>query len=54
MLVREAFEDTILQIPNSHGMEGNMTVPIAKGTQVAISICSLLLDIPKSLFTGAY
>jgi len=35
---REAFEDTILQIPNPHGEEGVKTVPVPKGTQVIIDM----------------
>ncbi|KJA21380.1 hypothetical protein HYPSUDRAFT_67727 [Hypholoma sublateritium FD-334 SS-4] len=41
MLVREAFEDTLLQIPNSHGKEGNRSVPIVKGTQVLIDLVGI-------------
>ncbi len=35
-MVREAFEDTSLQIPKPLGEEGATTVPVPKGTQVLI------------------
>ena len=33
-MIREAFEDTMLQIPNPVGEEGSRTLPVPKGTQV--------------------
>jgi len=37
-MIREAYEDTVLHIPNPHGQEGITTVPIPKGLQVRIFI----------------
>jgi cytochrome P450 len=34
LMIREAYKDTILQIPNPHGQEGITTVHIRKGMQV--------------------
>ena len=34
IMIREAFEDTMLQIPNPVGEEGSRTLPVPKGTQV--------------------
>ncbi|PPQ81934.1 hypothetical protein CVT25_013782 [Psilocybe cyanescens] len=40
--MREAFEDTALQIPNPNGVEGEtVTIPIAKGTQVIVDITGM-------------
>ncbi|KAJ7064839.1 cytochrome P450 [Mycena amicta] len=36
VLIREASEDTILQVPNPVGEEGTTAVPIQKGTQVSV------------------
>ncbi|KAF9482311.1 cytochrome P450 [Pholiota conissans] len=36
ILIREAFEDTVLQIPNPVGEEGSKSIPIPKGTTVSI------------------
>jgi hypothetical protein len=38
LMIREAYEDTVLHIPNPHGQEGITTVPIPKGLQVRIFI----------------
>jgi len=33
-MIREAYEDTTLDLPNPVGQEGKTTIPIPKGTQV--------------------
>ncbi|KJA20056.1 hypothetical protein HYPSUDRAFT_68834 [Hypholoma sublateritium FD-334 SS-4] len=38
IMIREAFEDTILQIPNPVGEEGSKTVPVPRGTQVLVDM----------------
>ncbi|KAF8191805.1 cytochrome P450 [Pholiota molesta] len=38
MMVREAFEDTVLEIPNPDGEEGSKIVPVPKGTQVLVDM----------------
>jgi len=38
IMIREAYEDTVLHIPKPHGQEGVTTVPIPKGLQVRTSI----------------
>jgi len=38
LMIREAYEDTVLKIPNPHGQEGITTVPIRKGMQVVIDM----------------
>ncbi|KIM47101.1 hypothetical protein M413DRAFT_64094 [Hebeloma cylindrosporum] len=38
LMIREAYEDTVLHIPNPHGHEGVTTVPIQKGLQVVIDM----------------
>lgn len=37
IMLREASEDTILQIAKPQGEEGTISLPIAKGTQVITS-----------------
>lgn len=38
ILIREAFEDTMLQLPKPDGEEGEtVTIPVPKGTQVCVS-----------------
>jgi hypothetical protein len=37
-MIREAFEDTVLEIPNPHGEEGSKIVPVPKGTQVLVDM----------------
>jgi len=34
-LIREAAEDTVLEIPNPHGQAGTTTIPVPKGVQVS-------------------
>ena len=36
LMIRTAFEDTVLQIPNPRGEEGDKTIPIPKGTLVCV------------------
>ena len=36
LMIREAFEDTMLQVPNPHGEEGVKTLHVPKGTEVFI------------------
>jgi hypothetical protein len=38
IMIREAFEDTVLEIPNPHGEEGSKIVPVPKGTQVLVDM----------------
>lgn len=38
ILMREAAEDTILEIPNPHGQVGTTTIPVPKGVQVVIDM----------------
>ncbi|KAJ7753634.1 cytochrome P450 [Mycena maculata] len=38
VLIREATEDTVLNIPNPVGEEGSKTVPIPKGTQIMVDM----------------
>ncbi|KAJ7485344.1 cytochrome P450 [Mycena latifolia] len=38
VLIREAFEDTILTVPNPVGEEGSKTIPIPKGTQITVDM----------------
>ncbi|KAJ7666226.1 cytochrome P450 [Mycena polygramma] len=38
VLIREATEDTVLNVPNPVGEEGSTTVPIPKGTQVMVDM----------------
>ena len=35
LLIREAAEDTVLEIPKPHGQVGTITIPIPKGLQVS-------------------
>ena len=35
-MVREAAEDTVLEIPKPHGQVGNTTIPVPKGVQVSL------------------
>ena len=35
VLVREAAEDTVLEVPKPHGQVGTTMVPVAKGVQVS-------------------
>ena len=35
VLVREAAEDTVLEIPKPHGQMGTTTIPVPKGLQVS-------------------
>jgi hypothetical protein len=35
ILIREAAEDTILEIPKPHGEVGTTTIPVSKGVQVS-------------------
>ncbi|PPQ69426.1 hypothetical protein CVT24_001475 [Panaeolus cyanescens] len=37
ILIREASEDTVLDIPKPHGQEGNITIPVEKGVQVSLN-----------------
>lgn len=45
VMIREAKEDTILDIPNPVGQEGSTTIPIPKGVQVRDIIFSPHFDI---------
>ncbi len=36
LMIRTAFEDTVLQIPNPRGEEGDKTIPVPKGTLVRV------------------
>lgn len=38
VLIREATEDTTIQIPNPVGQEGTTPIPVAKGTQVIVDM----------------
>ncbi|KAF9448129.1 cytochrome P450 [Macrolepiota fuliginosa MF-IS2] len=38
VMIREAREDTVLNIPGSDGDEGTRTIPIVKGTQVVVDM----------------
>lgn len=38
VLIRQAFEDTVLQIPKPVGQEGVQTVPVPKGTTVVVDM----------------
>jgi hypothetical protein len=38
IMIREATEDTVLQIPNPVGQEGTTPLPVAKGTQVIVDM----------------
>ena len=35
LLIREAAEDTVLEIPKPHGQVGTTTIPVPKGVQVS-------------------
>ena len=41
VLVREAAEDTVLEIPKPHGQVGTTTIPVPKGVQVSLVIIKL-------------
>ncbi|KAF5379107.1 hypothetical protein D9615_005952 [Tricholomella constricta] len=41
LLIREAAEDTVLQVPNPVGQEGSTPYPVPKGTRVIIDMISL-------------
>ncbi|KJA21399.1 hypothetical protein HYPSUDRAFT_42040 [Hypholoma sublateritium FD-334 SS-4] len=41
LLIRTAFEDTVLQIPNPRGEEGDKTIPVPKGTLVVVDMIGL-------------
>ncbi|KJA21381.1 hypothetical protein HYPSUDRAFT_77809 [Hypholoma sublateritium FD-334 SS-4] len=41
VIVRQAFEDTILQVPNPRGREGSTTIPVPKGMTVAVDMIGL-------------
>ncbi len=43
-MIREAFEDTTLQVPNAHGEDGVKTLHVPKGTEVFILRSELLCD----------
>ena len=43
LLIREAAEDTVLEIPKPHGQVGTTTIPIPKGLQVSCIKISLLM-----------
>ncbi|KAF8966623.1 cytochrome P450 [Flammula alnicola] len=53
ILIREAFEDTMLQIPNPPGEEGTTTIPVPKGVQVIVDMVGIresdLLMIPDRI-----
>ncbi|KAH8827541.1 cytochrome P450 [Flagelloscypha sp. PMI_526] len=36
IMIREAYEDTVLTVPNPVGEEGTYTVPVAKGTRINV------------------
>ncbi|CAA7270196.1 unnamed protein product [Cyclocybe aegerita] len=38
VMIREAFEDTVLHVPNPVGQEGNTTLAVPKGTQVVVDM----------------
>jgi len=38
IMIREATEDTILQMPNPVGQEGTTPLPVAKGTHVIVDM----------------
>ncbi|KAJ7512692.1 cytochrome P450 [Mycena galericulata] len=38
VLIREATDDTVLNVPNPVGEEGSRTVPISKGTQIMVDM----------------
>jgi len=41
LLIREAAEDTVLEIPKPHGQVGTTTIPVPKGVQVIIDMVGL-------------
>ncbi|KAH8827540.1 cytochrome P450 [Flagelloscypha sp. PMI_526] len=41
ILIREAYEDTVLTVPNPVGEEGTYTVPVAKGTRVNVDMIGM-------------
>ncbi|KAF8903942.1 cytochrome P450 [Gymnopilus junonius] len=44
LLIREAYEDTVLHVPKPVGEEGTTTIPIPKGTQVVIDMIGAQLN----------
>lgn len=38
ILIREAYEDTVLQIPNPPGQDGTTALPVPKGMQVIVDM----------------
>jgi len=38
LMIREAFEDTVLQVPNPHGEDGVKTLHVPKGTEVIVDM----------------
>lgn len=47
-MIREAKEDTVLQIPNPVGQEGTTSLPVPKGVQVNISPVSDATQLTKT------
>lgn len=41
IMIREAAEDTVLEIPKPHGQVGTTTIPVPRGVQV--TSCRILL-----------
>ncbi|KAF9481644.1 cytochrome P450 [Pholiota conissans] len=41
LLIREAFEDTVLEVPNPVGEEGSRSIPIYKGTTVVVDMIGI-------------
>jgi hypothetical protein len=41
LLIREAAEDTVLEIPKPHGQVGTTTIPVPKGLQVIVDMVGL-------------
>jgi len=41
LLIREAAEDTVLEIPKPHGQSGTTTIPVPKGVQVIVDMVGL-------------
>ncbi|PPQ65337.1 hypothetical protein CVT26_000052 [Gymnopilus dilepis] len=44
ILIREAYEDTVLHVPKPVGEEGTTTIPVPKGTQVVVDMIGAQLN----------
>ncbi|KAH8827539.1 cytochrome P450 [Flagelloscypha sp. PMI_526] len=41
IMIREAYEDAVLVVPNPIGEEGTYTVPVAKGTRIVVDVIGM-------------